>query len=690
MPKLKQRIYSLDTEATGLDLAHGAKPFFITMCDEEGEIHYWEAPVDPLTREPKWSSSDLIEVEQFIHQADLLVLQNPRFDSKALETVGCINGGLPWDKVVDTLLAGHLLISNQPHDLTTMAMIYLRLNIQPYEDRLEVATKEARKIAMKNYPLWRISKEGDPQMPSYKGSVKRDKKGNIKDESKGWKGDSWLPKAVAVAEGYSEDHDWHHVLADYANTDSSVTLPLYLRQKQLLESKGLWRIYQERLKLLPVIYAMEQAGMTMSRSRLEGLYLRLTNESEECRELCIELAEGEIEDLPVNGMSNALRYVLFDKFALKSNKKTNKGAQSADKFVLDHWLTTLPETSRPWRFVNSLRRYRKRKTAIGYMDSYQKFWLPMYGHGPVALAMGKKQTYGDTYKVYPSYNPTGTDTLRFSSQNPNAQQVSKQEETNTRYCFGPAPGREWYAIDFSNLELRIPAYEANETEMVNLFEHPDDPPYYGSYHMLVFDTLHPDKFRKYGMKCKDIFADTWYTWTKAGNFSVQYGAVERSGTADKAFHVPGAQKRIMSRFTQIKKLSQRWIDFANKHGYVETMPDKTVDPNRGYPLYCTRTDYGKVLETVPLSYHVQGTAMWITMKAMLRCHEYLRNNKRGDGKLICQVHDEMIFDFKQGHGKGHIHNLARLMEQSGDDVGVPLGTTIHYHPVCWSKTEEWK
>jgi DNA polymerase I-like protein with 3'-5' exonuclease and polymerase domains len=293
--------------------------------------------------------------------------------------------------------------------------------------------------------------------------------------------------------------------------------------------------------------------------------------------------------------------------------------------------------------------------------------------------------------VYPSYLPTGTDTLRFSSQNPNAQQVSKQEETNTRYCFGPAPGREWWAIDFSNLELRIPAYEANEEEMVKLFEHPDEPPYYGSYHMLVFDTLHPDKFRQHGMKCKDVFADTWYQWTKNGNFAVQYGAVEHSGTADKAYHVSGAQKRIMSRFTRIKQLSQRWINFANKHGYIETMPDKTVDPDMGYPLYCTRTERNRVLETVPLSYHVQGTAMWLTSKAMVRCQEFLNGLTEIERPaMIAQVHDEILFDFPKGHGKFYIKHLAKLMEQGGDDIGVPLGTTIHYHPVSWAKSEDWK
>lgn len=666
MPKYNQRVISIDTEASGLDLRHGAKPFFVTTCDEDGEIKYFESDVDPITRQPQWDKDDLEEIGQLLTNSGISIVgQNIKFDVQALNTV--LPGiKWPWWRTKDTLLAGHLLCSNQPHDLTTMVMVYLRLNIQPLEDALEAAVKQAKKIASHKYPDWRLAKEGLPEMPSAK--------------EKTWKYDSWLPRAIAKAEGYDDDHEWWTVLANYSNADSSTTLLLYQRLEELLKKKGLWKIYEERLKLLPVIYKMEANGMTMSRSRKDEVYSRLTTEAEECRSKCMELADGEIEDLPVNGMSNALRYVLFEKFALKSTKKTPKGKQSGDKFVLDHWLATLPEISRPWRFVNGLRRYRKRKTAIGYLDSYQKFWLQSGSHN----------IHNDCMIVYPSYHPTGTDTLRFSSSNPNAQQVSKQEETNTRYCFGPAPGREWWSIDYSNLELRIPAYEANEEEMVFLFEHPDEPPYFGSYHMMIFDTLHPDKFAKHGMECKKVYEGTWYQWTKNGNFAVQYGAVEKSGTADKAYHVPGAQHRIMSRFTRIKQLSRKWIDFADKTGYVETMPDNTVDSSKGYPLYCTRTNYNKVLETVPLSYHVQGTAMWITSKAMVRCQNYLDSLPSAiDGRIIAQIHDEMLFDFPRGVGKYHIKCLGRLMEQSGDDIGVPLTVGIHYHPMAWSLEEKW-
>jgi DNA polymerase I-like protein with 3'-5' exonuclease and polymerase domains len=232
--------------------------------------------------------------------------------------------------------------------------------------------------------------------------------------------------------------------------------------------------------------------------------------------------------------------------------------------------------------------------------------------------------------------------------------------------------------------------------MVALFERPNDPPYYGSNHLMIFDTLHPKMFAEHGKKVKDVYESTWYQWVKNGNFAVQYGAVDKDdgeGTADLAYHVKGAQKRIAARFTKIHGkggLNQRMIAHAEQHGYVETIPDKTVDPTRGYPLLCTRTNYGKIKPTVPLNYHVQGTAMWWMGKAMVRCHNYLQDLP--DYHLVMQVHDELVFDFPKGTAKDSwrtnlpvVREIQGLMEQGGNDIGIPTPVSLEYHDSNWSE-----
>ncbi len=828
MPKLQRKIIGLDTEATGLDLRHGARPFMVQVFKESGESLCWEWFVDPLTRRVQTVKEDLLEIQDEINSANQIVCQNTKYDYAGLHLAFLDNGlELQWDwgKVRDTLLAGHLLASNQPHDLTTMTLVHLGINVQPYEDAVKLATVEARKLAKHHFPDWRIAKAGLPEMPSAKETV--------------WKNDMWLPRAVvdqviktlqfdllqehprqptvgrvnrctipigrgtkwgnpfpitadcsreeAIKRYYAEHlpssgllgdlpdlyeqvlgcycspklchgdvlralcHPWWTVANEYGNSDPVATLHLWLKQEELIKERNLWKIYLERLKVLPIVVAMENYGVTVSKDRLEKQRKEFSEESAAAKVICKSIASsyGVDLELPKSGNNNSLTEFVFgydsyqcpncgiigktainstepthcpvclEKSGLevgeyrkkcrlvhtphtnlglqpeKSSKKTGK--PSLDKSTLEHWEATLKPNTKQAVFVRSLKSSRKRDTAVNYLESYKRFWVPL----------GIFNSNGEQlwFRLHPSLNPTGTDTLRWSSQNPNEQNISKQEGFNLRYSFGPAPGREWWSLDAKNIELRLPAYESGETAMIELFERPNDPPYYGSNHLLIFDILHPDLFAKYGKDVKKEFESTWYQWTKNGNFAVTYGAVEQSGTADRAYHVKGAQHQINARFKNIKKLNDSLIAIANKQGYVETMPDKTVDPKHGYPLLCTRSKWGGILPTVPLNYHIQGTAMWWMMKAMIRCHKQLeewRENRHDqfDGYMVMQVHDEIVFDlpklgdpvaeaakkstFRMGSNLWRIRKIAKLMEMGGDDIGVPTLVSCKYHTDNWS------
>ena len=452
-------------------------------------------------------------------------------------------------------------------------------------------------------------------------------------------------------------------------------------------------IYVERLKVLPISYSMQDIGVTLSDDRLQNMVKTYTIESEKAGDICVGIASkyGADLTLPKSGNNGSLLDVVFNSMGfpvIKSSKKTGK--PSLDSKVLDEYLASCEGDKLD--FVEALAAKRKRDTALAYMEGYRKFWLTVDGEWKV---------------LHPSLNPTGTDTLRWSSKNPNEQNISKKEGFNIRYCFGPLPGREWWSLDAKNIELRIPAYKAGETEMIALFEKPDEPPYFGSNHLLVFDTLHTERLKldtsdpEYLIKAKKTYASTWYQWTKNGNFAVQYGAMEKSGTADAAYHVNGGQKIVQGKFKNIARLNKEMIQHAKDYGYVETMIDKTVDKRRGYPLVCTLDQWGRIMPTIPLNYFVQGTAMWWMMKAMIRCSDYLQECNKGRKpkqhiNMIMQVHDEIVFDLPSdpkadkrfgGPGKGNmpiIRRLARLMEEGGNDLGLPTPVSMEHHPLTWS------
>lgn len=671
-PKRKQRIVALDSETTGVDLKHGACPFLVTVC-ENGENAWWEWEVDPLTRKVRIPTGDLREIQDVILGADVLIGQNIRFDYRALQVA--FKGKLQWDweKVEDTLISGHLLASNQPHDLTSMVLVYLHVNIQPLEDAMEVAVKAAKAYCKREHPDWRLAKKGLPEMPSAK--------------EKTWKYDSWLPALLADE---CEEPSWKSLTADYANADSSTTLTLWHKHQEILQERKLVRIYKERLKLLPIVSVMENRGVTLNDQRLQKLRKQYEKDSLEANRTCVSIAAemGYSLTLPKSGNNGSLHKFIFESLKLGAlNYSEKTGKESLDKATLEHWELALPPESKASVFVKALRGKRKRDTSINYLDGYTRFWLPIETECKCNPPCSSRIDYScgfDNWRVlYPSLNPTGSDTLRFSSSNPNSQNVSKGELDgySLRYCFGPLPGREWWSLDYQNLELRIPSYEAGEKDAIWVFEHPDDPPYYGSYHLLVAELLHPKEFKEHGKGFKDKFKSTFYQWVKNGNFAVIYGAQE--GTADLTYHVRGAYEKIQKRFPKIAALSQKQIALAGERGYVETMPDKTVDPERGYPILCSRSRWGSVSPTIPLNYHVQGTAMWVTMKAMIRCHEYL--SALPDHHLTMQVHDEIVFDLPQGGNTKVVRRLRRLMEMSGEDIGVPTPVSAECHSKNWSE-----
>lgn len=770
---------SLDCETTGVDLHHSARPFFVTTCNEDGLQRFWEWFVDPLTRAPIIPESDLGALREILNPYNDechgdrfgFIGQNFKFDVTALATIiPEVATDWMWEITQDTLLAGHLLASNQPHDLTSMAIQYLGIDITPFETRLEKACKKCRgmvqqaKLAVKrgkepkSIAAWKIAEEGLGGMPSAGAGAGKAARGEEHDTK--WKYDSWLPRAMAREMEYpvpDEDcthlwnlesglvcskcngHRWWVILSEYANTDSEITMMLWNAQEEELHRRKLWNIYEERRKLLRVAFGMEQRGVTVNGNHLDELLTLYRREIAKAERTCHSIANSYNYslELPKGASPNrSLRTFMFDVLGVEKirGKKSKTSAPTLDKEAMGQYSVTLPETSRAGVFVKTLLGKRSRDTAVTYLEAYKRFWLPLSGE--ISKKDGEILPW---YCLHPSLNMTGSDTLRWSSSRPNSQNISKREiECNKckgegckwcrfsgknlrslRYCFGPEPGMEWWSCDAKGIEDRLPAYKSGQQELIDIFERADDPPYYGSNHLLRFHTVYPDLWDqavaevgldKAGPYCKKKYASSWYQWCKNGGFAIQYGAVDRAGgggTADRAFHKNGAHTLLKERFSNLEQLNQQCIRHAEKYGYVETMPDKTVDPSRGYPLLCTRTEWGKILPTVPLSYYIQGTAMWWMGKAMIRCQElfdrwndeegYTGSQTRYGYNIALQIHDELVFSFPRSAISpkedlmGKESNLWRVrlamdaMAMGGDDIGIPTPVSCSYHTDNWAE-----
>lgn len=731
-------IISLDTECTGLDLAHGAMPFLVTTCrlnvSPEEAIKFWEWPVDPLTRRPDIPADDIMDIAEYLDAADLIYLQNSKYDARALATIDI---QLPWPKVRDTLVMGHLLASNHRHDLTWMCIEYLGIDIEKHELLIKEVTQACRAIVKRDFPHWRIAEEGDADMPSVKGSSKRD-------EDKPWKNDMWLPAALAkqlrstrgpslkfrLSDQSKVNLNWVDACSRYANADSEHTIYLGLEMERLILERGYWKIYEHRLELPCIASEMESYGVTAI-GEYTGASINEYGEhvAEAEAELVsiaaeyghkLELADGasindNMRDFFYGGVSQECEYCSYFKrikhwngdaavegticpkcstrkrnplqpaLVTVSNKNLGlpvimskkTGNATLDGDAMKDYITTLDDGP-ALDFIEMLSDKRMYDTALTYMHSYRRFWVPVEG-------------IPGYYRIHASFNPFGTDHLRWASNSPNMQNVSGEtKEISNRACFGPAPGREWWSMDYRSIERRIPAYESGEPKMIEVFEKPNEGPYWGSLYLLTASVLYQKEF--WAATGEGKFREAYprlYKQAKFFDLAKQYGCGRRKG--DTLSRIKNSFDLVDNEFPLLAKLQAKVLAQAERLGYVETIPDKTVDPTRGYPVLVSRTEDGRVLSTTPFNYKTSGTACWAKNKALVRCSKRLDEwcEDGFDARISIEVHDEILFDFPRGATMDENLPLAielkELMELSGDDIGIPCPVAIKFHTKSWAE-----
>jgi DNA polymerase family A len=726
-------IISLDTETTGVDLAHGAAPFLVTTWDGESPIRFWEWDVDPLTRRPQIPDEDLRDVAELIDCVELIYLHNAKFDARALARIG-IN--LPWEKVRDSLIAAHLLASNHRHDLTACCMEYLGTNIEPHELHVEAVVRECRKVAKRDFPTWKLANEGVPGMPSVKASTKRD-------EDKAWKNDMWLPRALALEVGKvnsfrlgaSEvpNKNWLDACSKYANADSEHTLPLGREMERLIRERGCWSHYEHRLKLMRADCEMELCGVTALGDDAEAMAAEYGMQGAELQDAMValaseyghklELAEGAAlndnmrdffygsvhDHCPMCGYSKRVKHWngdgdttpgLCPKCAgrkrrpaevqmvehVRSNLNlqvigsAKTGNASLDADAIKEYLTTLDDGP-ALEFIEMLADKRMYGTALGYIQAYRRYWVPVEG----------RRGY---FRIHASINPCGTDHLRQACNSPNLQNVSgESKELSNRACFGPLPDREWWGMDYKSIENRIPAYESGEEKMIELFERPNVPPFFGSYYLLNASITCPDLFWPVAER-EGVFKREYpgpYKSVKFGTLAMQYGCGRAK--ADKLFKMRGAFDILKDALPKLTALQYHYLTLAERTGWVQTIPSRAIDPERGYPILASRTDDGRVLSTTPFNYHVSGTACECKNLALVRCTDKCMEwREEGfDAWVALEVHDEILFDFPRGatpdENMGRAMVLKGLMEQSGEDLvpRIPLPVSVTYHARNWGE-----
>ena len=379
---------------------------------------------------------------------------------------------------------------------------------------------------------------------------------------------------------------------------------------------SLRQVYEIERPLPPIIARMERRGIKIDKDRLIALGDRLDVEM-------VELDKGILSDVPVTSPQQ-LGVYLFETLGLPNKGKTELSKQwKTDEGTL---LAIGRQVDHPiLKAVLRKRELAKQKSTyvIGYLERLD-----------------------DNNRIHTNLLQTGADTGRFSSYNPNLQNVTASGDFGheLRACFITDAGWLLVVCDHSQIEYRVIAAASMEPYLIEAFKQGKD------IHQAVTELLGVDS-RRTG---------------KTLNFGVVYG-LSVAALAAQLGRTKAETQVLWDLYWSSLPLVRQHIKEVEAaimyRGYSETM--------FGRRNYLKVPENKKELAAIlrkGFNMETQGTAADIIKMQMPMADNIAR---RHGAHMLLQVHDELVFEVEEDKAE----SLRDTIQESGRrivDIGVPL------------------
>ncbi|NGM62315.1 DNA polymerase I [Sphingobacterium sp. SGG-5] len=396
------------------------------------------------------------------------------------------------------------------------------------------------------------------------------------------------------------------LIKEYAAEDADITWQLYERFAPMLEETHTRQLADDvEFPLVYVLAEMEKNGVKIDEGTLRTFSGELEKEIQ-----TMEARIYEKSGVRFNIASpKQLGEVLFDKLQLDPKaKKTKTGQYKTGEDVL----LALAHKSDIVQDILDYRQYQKLKST--YVDALPTLINPHSG------------------LIHTSYNQAVAATGRLSSTNPNLQNIPIRTEKGreVRKAFIPRDSTHvLLSADYSQIELRIMAELSQDEQMLEAFT-------------LGHDIHRATAAKVYGVTLDEVTSDQRRN-AKAVNFGIIYG--QSAFGLSQSLGIPRreAAEIIDQYFTQyqgIRAYMSKAIDFAKERGYVETILKR-----RRYlrDINSANMTVRGFAERNAINAPIQGSAADMIKVAMIRIQEDIVAKKLS-GKMIMQVHDELVFD----------------------------------------------
>ncbi len=378
-----------------------------------------------------------------------------------------------------------------------------------------------------------------------------------------------------------------------------------------IEKERLTYVYKEiEVPLIPIIENMEKNGIKVDVEYLKKLSKEYHHELTKIEKSIWKMGGREFN---INSPKQ-LAEVLFDelKLSAKGMKKSAGGARSTRESELEKLRQLHP-------IASEIIKYRElQKLLSTYIDT-----LP-------------NQVSSDG-RLHAHFIPAGSTTGRFSSHNPNLQNIPIKTELgkNIRHAFIAQKGFLLVSFDYSQIELRVAALLSQDPYFIKAFKEGKD--IHTAVAMKVFRVSESEV--TYDMRRR----------AKVINFGILYGMGVNALRANLGTDRKEAQifyDNYFSEFPTIAAYLESIKNFAKSHGYTETLFGR----KRYFPGIRSSIPFIKAMtERMAVNAPIQGTATADIIKiGMKQAEDNLK--KRGlseHAHLILQVHDELVYEVKE-------------------------------------------
>jgi DNA polymerase-1 len=399
---------------------------------------------------------------------------------------------------------------------------------------------------------------------------------------------------------------------DVLNYKNSSNLDEALSQLETdIEKENLEYVYKDiEVPIIPIIDSMEKRGIKVDVDYLKKLSNEYHKDLSKIEQNIWKMAGREFN---INSPKQ-LGEVIYDEMGLsvKGMKKSAGGARSTRESELEKIKDMHP-------IVEEILRYRElQKLLSTYIDT-----IP--------------DQVGSDGRLHARFIQTGSSTGRFSSNEPNLQNIPIKTEKgkNIRNAFVAERGYVLASFDYSQIELRACALMSQDSYFIKVFKEGKD--IHTAVAMKVFNVDEENVTADMRRRAKVI------------NFGILYGMGVTALRQNLGTDRKEAQEFYDNYFAQFPTIAaylESIKDFAKKHGYTETLfGRKRYFPGIKSPLPFIRAMAERMATNAP----IQGTATADIIKiGMKKAKDDL--NEAGladDAHLLLQVHDELVYEIKK-------------------------------------------